>query len=267
MKHRIKTAMFIFVIGIALALGTYAILIPKTTANTIDRFEEIPEKPDDFDAYTRDIWKSQFVELCNLDEAYWKQPEFFGTSWNYAKENFYDDPDYSKWGVYGQGNMPREISYNLENFKKGDEFELCTFFHNGFGIWTYQGFKLISKENEYFDVEITPNELTMSPTFPVFESGWVEKIKIKIIAKEEIPAGGYEIIIDSVAPSAKYSREKTKEILSMTVDKQKYKEECYKFLKDKERCDWLINNREKKYVAGGAYKVSEPLLKLHINVK
>jgi len=266
MKNQIKIMTFVIVIVIGLSLIGYIILIPKTTA-TMNRFESIPQKPNDFDAYTRDIWKGAFVELCDISEKYWMQPEFYGSAWENAKEDFYNNPDYSRWGVYGQGNMPREIGYTFENLKQGEEFELCTFFHNGFGIWTYQGFQLVSNENEYFDVEIAPNLLTMSPTFPVFENGWVQKIKIKLIAKQDILVGSYKIIIDTTAPPEKYAREETKRVLQMTINKDKYKEECFRFLKDEERCNYLINNREKKYFDGGAYQPSEPLLKLKIQVK
>lgn len=256
--------MFIAVIGIGAAILIYAALIP--TASGLDTFKGIPEKPNDFDAYTRDIWKGAYVDLCDMNESYWKQPEFYGDAWEHAKKSFYDNPDYSKWGVYGQGNMPREISYNFENFKKGDEFELCSFFHNGFGVWTYQGFKLVPIENEYFDIEITPNELTVSPTFPVFEDGWTNKIKIKITAKENIPVGNYVLGFNSEVPSAEFSRQETKKALSLTVDKDSYKKECTRFM-DEEKCNYLINNREKKYVNGGSYQTTTPPLKIVVNVK
>ena len=157
MKNKIKVTTLVFIIGIIIALVGYVTLMPKTTANGMNRFETIPEKPDDFDAYTREIWGGGLTDLCEISEEYWMQPEFYGSTWENAKQQFYTQPDYSMWGVYGQGNMPREISYTLTDFKEGDEFELCTFFHNGFGVWTYQGFKLISSKSEYFDVEITPN--------------------------------------------------------------------------------------------------------------
>ena len=266
MRNKIKVITFVFIIGIMLTLIGYTILIPRTTAS-INRFEIIPEKPNDFDAYTREIWSGGLTDLCEIDESYWMQPEFYGNTWDNAKEKFYTNPDYSMWGIYGQGNIPRKISYTLTDFTKGDEFELCSFFHNGFGIWTYQGFKLIANENEYFDIQITPNELTMSPTFPVFEKGWTQKIKIKIIAKKEIPKGHYSFVINPMPPSFDYSKEETKRILKMEVDKEKYKEECYEFLNDIEKCDYLVNHREKKYVEGGTYQSSEPLLKLEIDIK
>jgi len=264
MKNKIKTTLIVSVIGIGIAMIFYALLIPNVTA--INRFESIPEKPDDFDAYVRDIWKGSYVELCDMDEGYWKQPEFYGSSWENAKNSFYDNPDYSKWGVYGQGNMPREIGYTFENFKKGDEFELCSFFHNGFGVWTYQGFKLVPIENEYFDIEITPNELTVTPTFPVFEDGWTRKIKIKIIAKEDMPIGNYIVGFNTVEPNADYSRQETKKTLELTIDKELYKEECNRFI-DEEKCNYLINNREKKYVNGGSYQTSTPSLKIVVVIK
>lgn len=267
MNNKKKVEISIFIIGIAVVVTLLFLFFPVASSERLNAFEKIPPKPDDFDAYARDIWKGAFVELCDIDDAYWKQPEFY-SSWGNAKKSFYDSPDYSRWGVYGHGNMPREISYSFENLKKGDEFELCSFFHSGFGIWTYQGFQLVLKGNEYFDIEVTPNQTTMSPTFPVFENGWVKKIRIKIIAKQDnIPAGNYYFSLNVIPPSDKYSREKTKEVLGMTVNKEDYKKECFRFLKDNESCETLINLREKKYVNGGSYQTSQPLLGLGVTVK
>lgn len=240
----------------------------KINTPKINRFEVIPEKPDDFDAYTREVWLGSLTDLCEIEDSYWNQPEFYGSSWKISKEHFYDNPDYSKWGVYGQGNIPKEISYTFSNLKKGDEFTLCSFFHNGFGIWTYQGFRLVPIENEYFDVELTPNELTTSPTFPIFIEGWAQKIKIKLTAKKNIPAGIYELGFDVTEPSGEYSREQVKDILKVgQYSKNQFLEECNRFLKNEEKCEYLVNQREKKYVAGGAYKSAEPLLKIIAIVK
>ena len=263
-RQLIATAILVLVITIVITM--YMLQIPSVSG--IERFKGIPEKPNDFDAYTRDIWKGAFVELCDLPEEYWKQPEFYGSSWENGKEKFYDNPNYGMWGVYGQGNIPREIGYTFTNLKKGDEFELCTFFHNGFGVWTYQGFKLIPYgENEYFEIEITPNEFTVFPTFPVFEDGWTKKINIKIKVKEIPPQGTYILGFTSNAPSEEYAREMTKQILKLEVDKTEYYDDCVKYLKDTNRCDYLINQREKKYVNGGSYQSNVEPLKITLVVK
>ena len=264
MKNKIGVIVFIIVIGIGIAMVLYVSLIPQTSA--INRFEAIPERPNDFDAYTRDIWSGAYNDLCEINDGYWKQPEFYGSSWTNAFKTFYDNPDYSKWGVYGQGNMPREISYSFTNLKKGDEFELCSFFHNGFGVWTYQGFQLIPIENEYFDIEITPNQLTVSPTFPVFEDGWTQKIEIKLIAKTDVPIGNYVLGFETQEPNPEYAREETQKTLSLTVNKDLYKEECNRYMSE-EKCNYLINNREKKYVNGGSYQTERLPLKIIVNVK
>lgn len=267
MKNKIKITAFVFIVGIAFALIGYAILTPSVSSSNLNRFESIPEKPNDFTAYTREVWAGGLTDLCTLDENYWNQPEFYGNSWNIAKEKFYTNPDYSKWGVYGQGNIPQSIGYTFENLKEGDEFTLCTFFHNGFGVWTYQGFKLNIEDNEYFDVEITPNELTMSPTFPVFEDGWTRKIEIKLIVKKKPEVGDYIFNLKAFAPSQEYSKSETKRILGMEVNKEEYKEECLRFLGDENKCEKLINLREKKYVEGGSYQTEQPLMAINIKVK
>jgi hypothetical protein len=265
MKGKIKLVV-VFIVGIVLTFGVYAILTTSSNEE-LNRFKAIPEKPKDFDAYTREVWSGGLTDLCEIKEAYWKQPEFYRNSWNIAKERFYTNPDYSKWGVYGQGNIPQKIGYDFTNLKVGDEFTLCTFFHNGFGIWTYQGFKLIMEENEYFDIKITPNELTTNPTFPVFEDGWTKKIQIKLKVKKEIPKGNYNFKMNVVEPTDEYARKETRRILELEINKEEYSKECLRFLKDKEKCTRLINLREKKYVNGGSYQTNQPLLDLFINVK
>jgi len=266
MKENIKV-LGIAVVGIIILFGIYNIFPVTAEDNSIERFESIPERPDDFDAYTREIWKGGLVDLCGLDDSYWKQPEFYGDSWTISKDKFYTNPDYSRWGVYGQGNIPREISYSFSKLSKGDEFELCSFFHNGFGVWTYQGFELVPWESEDFDIEITPNELTLSPTFPVFEDGWAEQIHVKIIAKKDLEPGNYILGFDVIPPSDEYGRVKNIEVLNMNVDKVAYKKECYEFLEDEETCNTLINLREKKYVNGGSYQTSEPIFKLVVHIE
>lgn len=252
-------------ICLVVTLVAYIFLIPNT--ESIDRYIAIPDKPNDFDAYTREIWKGGYNDLCDLPEEYWKRPEFFGTSWETSKKEYYDNPNYGMWGVYGQGNIPSKAGYTFENFKEGDEFELCTFFHNGFGVWTYQGFELLPIENEYFEVLTEPSELTVSPTFPVFEDGWVQKIRVKVRVKETPPIGSYQLGFDVATPSQKYSSEKNSEVLHMTINKEDYYTDCLKYLKDEERCNFLINNREKKYVAGGSYKTSQIPFQLGVTIK
>jgi len=262
-KKLIALATVVIIAGAIFAI--YISLLPK--ASGIERYMRIPEKPNDFSAYSREIWGGEFVELCDLDGGYWKQPEFYGDSWKNAQEKFYDNPDYVMWGVYGQGSIPREIGYSFKNLKKGDEFKLCTFFHNGFGVWTYQGFKLIPfGENEYFKIEITPNEFITAPTFPVFEDEWTKKIEIKIIVKETPPKGDYIFRFNTQPPSRDFSREATKQVLKLEVDKELYYQDCLKYLKDTNRCEYLVNMREKKYVDGGNYQTNVSPLTINVEV-
>lgn len=257
------------VLGIvATAIIIALIFASKQTKATINRYESIPEKPADFDAFMREIWRGTYVELCDLDERYWQRPEFYGNAWLNAKEKFYDNPDYELWGVYGYGGIPYKISYTFTNLKKGDVFETCNFFHAGFGVWTYQGFKLVPfGENEYFDVEIEPNQFYLSPTFPVFEKGWTKRIKLKIIVKETPPAGKYVVGYDVDHPDPEFSRKTLKEILFMQVNKEIYMKDCLTYLGNYERCEKLINLRQKKYVDGTEYRTDIPPFTVEIIVQ
>lgn len=263
MNKKIYVALALLLV-VTLVVGIYLVSGTDENSFKLDRFKSIPEKPNDFDAYTRDIWKGQLTDLCEIEPEYYLQPDFYGDSWDISKSTFYDNPDYSRWGVYGQGNMPKAISYTV-NMKEGDQLTLCSFFHNGFGIWTYQGFQLYTDgSEEFFDVEVTPNLMTMNPTFPVFEDGWVRKIEITLTAKKDIPEGEYNINLRATGPTPEYSREELKRILHLEIDKEVYYNECVNQMKDEEGCRELVNLREKKYVDGGAYQTSQPLLSIGV---
>ena len=264
MKYKKLLLSIVIVFGISL-LGTsvyYSYVDGRTDMPT---FDIVPPMPDDFDAIIRDII---YVDLCSLDENYWKQPEFYGDAWEISKTKFYDNPNYARWGIHGQGNLPSDIGYGVTNMKKGNELEICSFFHNGFGIWTWQGFGLTSVYNgneDLFDIQITPNQILTEPTFPVFNNNWVQKIHVKITAKQDIPPGDYRLGFDVTAPTLEFSRDKRKQILyGEYKNKVLYKEECVRRLHDVERCDNLINLREKKYVDGGGYKTSESLMRISL---
>lgn len=266
MKYKKILLSIVIVFGISL-LGMAVYYQYVDGKGDIPTFKVIPEKPDDFSAYTREIEFGN-VDLCTLREEYWKQPEFYGDSWDISKEKFYDNPDYSRWGIHGHGNLPNDIGFGVTNMKQGDSVELCTFFHNGFGVWTWQGFRLIPVVNQYgdlFEMEISPNEVMMDPTFPVFGEEWVKQIHIKITAKQDIPEGTYILGYDITSPTAEFSRDKRTEILYGEYEnKELYKSECVKRLHDEERCDLLINLREKKYTEGGGYKTTESLMKISL---
>lgn len=237
-------------------------MIPTTNVKAIDRFRQIPNPPDDLVAYRRDIERGQLVDLCDIPEEYWKRPEFYD-AWDRVKPIFYDNPDYSTWGVYGYGVSPSEVGYSVENMKAGDSFEVCAFFMNGWGVWTYQGFRLIGTKDEYFLVEVTPNEFMLHPTFPVIEYEWIKKVTVKVTALQDIPIGEYHLGFDAVSPSPDFSRNMTKTVLkSHFENKEEYIEECVEFLNNRDQCNYLIDMRQKKYVDGGTYRPANRLFNI-----
>ncbi len=250
----------------------FAYLLPNNIE--IERYEVIPERPDDFQAFFREVRSGGYTNLCDLPEEYWKQPAFYGRSWETAQKKFYDNPNYKLWGVYGHGMMPNRVGFTFENMKEGDEFEYCSFLHNGFGVWTYQGFQLEANiykdevnKNEYFNIEISPEEVVLSPTFPVFEDGWTQRIKYSLEAKKEIPQGKYELRIRVKDPTEEFSRRMISEVLHLDIPSSEYFKDCMRFLDDEERCKRLIDGRQKKYVDGGRYQTAQPPLSIEIIVK
>lgn len=233
-------------------------------------FKVVPEKPDDFDAYYREIDKGMLYVSCDVPEEYWKQPEFY-SSWEIAKEKFYDNPDYSRWGLHGYGIYPNKVGYTVKNMNPGDSFELCLYFYNGFGIWAWKGFSFapsLGNYDEYFNMEFTPNEVLVDPTAPVFGENWVHKIKVKVTAKKEIPSGNYDIGFNVASPSKEFSRQSFERVLyGEYPNKELYKRECTRRLGNEEWCSNIINLREKKYVDGGGYGIGGNLFNLNIQAK
>lgn len=265
-KNRKLLLIVCIAVGIALIGGLFIYYSQSTIALNI--YESIPEKPGDFAAYKRDVQSGQLFDVCSLESKYWKQPEWYGESWDRGRKQYYDKSDYGRWGVWGHGSMPSEIGYQAENMKEGNELEVCNFFHTGWGVWTWQGFELELIDNEYFEVNMEPKQIMLTPTFPIFEDGWVKRVRLNIKAKKDIPPGDYVVGYKVTSPNSDKSNEWTKEVLNMRYgNKQKYIDKCEDRLGDKERCIDLINNRQKKFVDGSSYQTERPLLEVHINVK
>ena len=60
------------------------------------------------------------------------------------------------------------------------------------------------KVKDYFEVTVTPEQLLLDPTYPVYDQGWVEKIKVHVKVKNP-PSGKYVLGLDVVAPDEETS--------------------------------------------------------------
>lgn len=189
-------------------------------------FKNIPPYTEDFGSFKVAMERGLITDLCNLSEAYWKQPEFYP---NFELEpqtgsegvglKWFRSPPKGRWGIVGYGAYPSDIYVTIA---PGDTLAVCTFFHTSWGIETYQGIglsasypavsyeggppsRILNMQNtsevaNYFEVTITPAYTLLEPTFPIFSKDWTKKLEFKIRVKPGTPPGDYAIALELTKP-------------------------------------------------------------------
>lgn len=222
-----------------------------------DYLVEIPTKPSDFDFVISKLRKE--ADICELSEAYYLQPEFYEEGWEDGKYQ-YEEHDYSRWLVHGYGAYPGYPKAIFTSNKVGEEVQICTLYHTGWGVETYQGLKLIPEKSKYFDVVINPDEFLLLPTFPNFDKDWVKKLNITVKIKQNPPAGTYDIVVDVVNPSKEKRDEWVSEVLKKNVSIERMLEECIKQNGEELECEELIRDRRNKYVESSSISIGDRLV-------
>lgn len=259
------------VVIFALAILTIALAGCNEVKDNInmDIYRELPKMPEDLFLIVREVTDGQYPDMCDITEEYYKRPEFY-PRWEQHKKTFYDNHDYSVWGVYGYGAYPADISYALANVKKGDTIEFCTFFKTAWSIETYQGIELVPIEDEYWDVSLNPSIFMAMPTFPVFNKEWSKKIELKLTAKKDIPPNTYQLGFAVTSPSQSIEKEFKRQLLDMPI-KQEYLKLCKLHLDDSKlldenRCQELFEGRTNNYVNGAAWSIGKTIFNLEVVV-
>jgi hypothetical protein len=178
----------ISVLGLTIVIVTAVAISVLGTNTHIDVNENIPA---DFIQVSRDIQRGIYYNFANLSEEYYKNPDFYPTS----KQNLESQKnhDYGRWGVHGYGAYPGEIFLSSKRIDAGQSITVYTIVHTGYDVETFQGIKLSLKDQSgSFDTYVTPENILLTPTFPEFTDGWAHKIKIDLVAKQDIPAGTYK---------------------------------------------------------------------------
>lgn len=258
-KHVFGAVMAVAVVTmtILVVLGITGVLLPPPDITTLppheicdgnlpDYLQEIGAKPVDFDF----VFKKGNINFCELEEAYYIQPDFYADSWVEGKR-YYEAHDYSRWLVYGHGAYPAYPKTAFSSNKVGEEVQICTLYRTGWGVETHQGLKLIPEKNEYFEVVIDPNEFLLQPTFPDFDRGWVKKLNITVKVKQTPSAGTYNIVVNAINPSEEKREEWKSEVLKKNISIERMLKECIKQKEEKElnlKCEELIKDRRNKYV-------------------
>jgi len=232
------------------------------TIPPIDYMQNIPPKPDDYAMIMREM-DSGYVNIHELNKSYWLQPDFY-PSWHIAK-GFYTSHDYGRWGVYGHGAYPSNPQVIFSKTDVGTWISFDTLYKTGYGIETWQGIKLVPEENEYFDVELTPNQFLLEPTFPVFSEDWVRQINVKVTIKKEPPRNStHKIKVFYESPDPELSKQWFWEVLR----KESSPEEQEMITRAKLQVDreggspdqyisWIELGRKNRYVDGSDFQMSE----------
>jgi len=227
------------------------------------------EKPDDFKLVVREL-QSGYIDVCDLNENYYLQPDFYEDSWQIGKR-YYDEHDYSRWVVYGHGAYPANPHIVFKTDKVDEWIRFCTFYRTGWGTETYQGLKLVPSYSDYFDVKIEPDMFLLSPTFPVIKKDWVHKLNITVRIKQSPPKGTYTIPVMAQVPPMEQSREWFWEVFKRDISPEQYYmlEECKRQQEEGgmnlECEEWVQTGRRNKYVTTGNIQVG-PRLTITIDV-
>lgn len=217
-------------------------------ANNIDYLENLPEKPDDFDIVRGYILDGMYPDLCDLENEYYLQPDFY-TNWK-SQSRYYDNHIYKMWGVYGYGTYPAEVGMQVNNLKQNEQIDICTLFRTGSGIETYQGVQLVPVSNEYFDVSINPSIFLLYPTFPKFEKDWVRKVKVTVRARKNVPIGEYVVGFRVETPKKDMENFFIKDVLSKDLrNNPQYYEDCIDDGVSDGTCEVYNLMRQKRYVS------------------
>ena len=233
----------------------------RPTYNGIDPivFNDLPDIPENFTIIKRYIYEGQIKDLSKVTDQMYKQPEFYPT-WERNGIGWFTNHDYSRWGVHGYGFFPGEIGYNVINMSTNDEIIIHSFLHTSWGIETWQGLRLIPEyDTNYFNVDVTPTEVLLDPTFPKFYIGWAHRVVLTVTAIKPVPEGTYTISIKFGVPSSKTSDEWMWKTIDESLDK-KYHDEIQKCIGTArtDRCAELIELRQSKYISsGGAFAPSK----------
>jgi hypothetical protein len=257
---------------IAIGLANEVVHMYSPDIDDIDYDIELPDKPEDFDLITREM-QSHYLDLCLLNEEYFLQPEFYSSSWSRGK-HYYVDHDYGRWGVHGYGVYPGILVIEFQDTTKGNWISTCTFFHAGWNVETWQGIKLVAEDNEYFDVNVKPNEFLIGRTFPVFECGeedsWAKKLKVNVSIKKKPPQGTYNIGVNTMAPSETNAQKWFWYVMKQNITTKgdlEMIENCEKQLETSTKCtEWISSSRKNKYIEGSIFQMP-PRLNIKVIVK
>ncbi len=188
-------------------------------------FNELPEPPEDFFNVSEGIKSGSIINLENVSEEYYLQPEFYP---NFEEQllPYLLNPPEGRFGAYGLMSYP---SQTVVTTYPGENFTVYFFMASSVFIEFYQGNKLTpvynselkiikgsfpdgtniikqdtEKARQFIDVKFTPEVFVLSPTYPEFTNEWSKKIRMDISIPYYAEPGKYTVsVIKSNTPTEK----------------------------------------------------------------
>ena len=195
-------------------------------------FCQLPPRPKDYDRWKVLYQHGKINNLRDVPTDVWSQPDI-SPNWNGQILKLLQNPDPNRFGA---GYAP-QIDYADvgTTVKPGEETQVnfivrnvaTTIFWIGMkmepvypkmGSIDYQDIHIKTIQDpevakKCFDIEITPQEFALAPSFPVFvwddqnQAYYARMINVKIKANPDCPKGHYVLGINPTAPSKKFSDE------------------------------------------------------------
>ncbi|VVB84856.1 Uncharacterised protein [uncultured archaeon] len=187
-------------VGIIVIISISIFLFAYIITHSNDNFEKQKE---DFQSGN---YKT-YANIADIPEEYYTRPDFYPSYDTYKNKT-----DKSQPGAYGYGAYPSEVSYNVTGFKAGQYLDVYTFVHSSYDVGNYQGIRLSLKSpaNELFETYTEPSDILLSPLSlksPETTPNWTYRIKMRIIAKKDVPEGRYVFKLSAGQPSAEKQTE------------------------------------------------------------
>lgn len=192
-------------------------------------YKNLPAFPEDFYVIDALFYIGKITDYVNLEEKYWKQPEFYPTF--EANLDKIQNPSLDRFYAFGYGAYPGDIGVGV---KPGDEFTVATFFYSSWLVETWQGMKMqhfypvqtgVPKSDlngtqftviqdpdavkDYFDISFEPVVFLLGPSSTIFDYNWTQKILVHVKVSPDTPEGRYVIGVNPVAPPREYSNQWT----------------------------------------------------------
>lgn len=163
-------------------------------------FAALPPVPNDFSEIAYLLAQGKYFNLASLDERYFKQPEFY-PNFKTLGITYWTRPDPKYWVSNGYGSYPSEQWDSLERGSR-EEFRGVVFFYSSWGAQTFQGISLMpdAESQKYFDIQISPKNFLLEPSFTKFGKDWVYRVEITGKLKPGTPSGEYAVGVNVEIP-------------------------------------------------------------------